>query len=157
MLIVPCFNCYTAVRVMGEPTHVGQLVGESSEFWPKGYRCVSCDKRCDGMAEVDVEGAVLQRMKVRELSAEEMLAAQHGLGTPDEMLCDGATVRELFKQPVKKIHGYDIKGTTRFCIDALELEDGTKVHLGSSPSGAVVYRISRPISYTQRALEEGNG
>jgi hypothetical protein len=83
-----------------------------------------------------------------------MLAAQSGLGTPEEMLCSGTTVRELLKQPVKKVHGYDLKGTTRFCLDALELEDGTKIHLGAGPSGAVVYRISRPFSYVQRALEE---
>lgn len=156
MLIVPCFACYTAVRVMGEPDAVFELVGEGSDFWPATYHCVLCGKRCDGMLESDVEVAALQKMKVRELSPEEMLAAQSGLGTPEEMLCSGTTVRELLKQPVKKVHGYDLKGTTRFCLDALELEDGTKIHLGAGPSGAVVYRISRPFSYAQRALEETN-
>ena len=154
MFIVPCTGCYTAVRVMGEPTKVSHLVGENSEYWPNGYTCVCCGSKCEGMHERDVEDAVLHRMKVRDLSAEEMIAAQEGLGTPDEMLCTGASVRELLQKPIKKVHGFDLPGTTRFCVDALELEDGTKIHFGSSPSGAVVYRISRPISYTERALGE---
>jgi hypothetical protein len=157
MIIIPCLNCYTAVRVMGEPDVVHSLVGNQSEFWPSKFTCISCGNSCEGMLESEVEAAVLFKMKVRELTAEEMYAAQHGLGTPDEMVCNGSMVRELFSKSVKKVHGYDITGTTRYCIDHLEFEDGTKLYLGASPSGAIVYRIARPISYTQKVLEESNG
>lgn len=157
MFVVPCNACYTAVRVMGEPDRVSAMIGKNSEYADRGYICVSCGSKCGGLEEDEIDLSLLQKMKLRDLSPEEMLAAQEGLGTPEEMLCTGATVRDLLKAPIKKVHGFDIPGTTRFCVDMLELEDGTKLHLGSSPSGAVVYRIVRPFSYTQKALEECGG
>lgn len=155
MLVVPCFSCYTAVRVMSAPDKVAELVGALSDYWPDKYVCIVCGKKCEGLPESDVETAVLQRMKVRDLSAEEFLAALEGFGLPEEMLCTGASVREVLQgRPIKLLHGRDLRGTTRFCIDSIELEDGTKIHFGASPMGAVVYRISRPISYTQNVLAE---
>ncbi len=158
MIIVPCFHCYTAVRVMGEPSHVTELVGVSSEFWPDKFRCVNCHHPCEGLAEEEVESSALERMKVRELSPEEMIAAQEGFGTPEEMLCSSGAVKELFENnKVKKVYGYDVAGTTRFIIDSLEFENGVRMFLAASPGGAVVFRISRPHSYTQKVLEEING
>lgn len=157
MIIVPCFNCYTAVRVMGESSRVAELVGEESDFWPDSFRCVSCGKRCEGLSEDQVEPEALARMKVKELGPEEMLAAQEGFGVPEEMLCTSGAVRELFAKKVKTVHGRDVRGTSRFIIDHIEFEDGVKMYLAASPSGAVVYRISRPHSYTEKVLEETSG
>jgi hypothetical protein len=128
---------------MGEPDRVASMIGKNSEYVERGYVCVSCGSKCGGLDEDEIDLAILQKMKVRDLSAEEMLAAQEGLGTPEEMLCTGSTVRDLLKGPIKRVHGFDIPGT--------------KLHLGSSPSGAVVYRIVKPFSYTQKALEACGG
>lgn len=158
MIIVPCFRCYTAVRVMGEITRVHDLVGESSEYWPDKFHCVNCHRPCEGLLEEEVDAAVLERMKVKELSPDEMLAAQEGFGTPEEMICSSGAVTELFeKNAVKKVHGYEPSGTTRFIIDCIEFENGVRMHLAASPGGAVVFRISRPYSYTKKVLEEING
>jgi hypothetical protein len=154
MLIVPCLECFTAVRVLGEPDRVNALVGENSDFWPDHYTCVSCGRGCEGILEIEATADALSRLKVRELTAEEYFAALMGLGTPDEMVCDGATVRELLQIPIKKVVGQDIRGTTRFCLTELELENGIRLFFGASAHGAIVYRIARPISYTQRVLEE---
>lgn len=153
MLFVPCLRCYNAVRVIGDVDSVTDMVGQGSIYWPDKYICVFCEKACEGMPEIDVDAGVISKMKVLELSPEEMLAAQAGLGIPDEMQCDAATVRELLKKPVKRVHGNTVPGTTRFCLTMLELEDGTRIFLGASAHGAVVYRISRAVSYTEKALE----
>ncbi len=154
MIIVPCLECYTAVRVLGEADRVHMLVGTKSEYWPDHYTCVACGRSCEGILEIEATADALSRMKMRELTAEEYYAALQGLGTPDEMVCDAVTVRELLRQPIKKVGGSTIAGTTRFCLTDIELESGVKLHFGASTHGAVVYRISRPISYTARALEE---
>lgn len=156
MILVTCPRCLTAVRVMGEPAEVDSLVGKNSEFWSDRYTCVSCGAaRCEGLPEGDIDPEDLPKLKIRELSPQEMYAAQMGLGTPDEMQCDAATVRSLLSgKPLKAVHGFTVPNTTRFCLTELETEDGTKLHLGASPHGAVVYRISRPFSYARNVLEE---
>lgn len=131
------------------------LVGRGSDYWPDKYVCITCGKACNGVDESSVSVAQLAKMKVRDLDPEQMLAALNGLGTPDEMLCDITTVRLLLQEKkIKKVHGYTVNGTTRTCVTSLELEDGTKLYCGSSVHGAIVYRITRPVSYTQKALEE---
>jgi hypothetical protein len=37
----------------------------------------------------------------------------------------------------------------RFFLDSIELPDGTKLHLGASPQGACIYRITKPHSYAR--------
>ena len=152
MLLVPCMHCFTAVRVMGEPQEVA-LVGEGSEFWPDKYVCVQCERPCEGIYEGDAEQSALEKMKLRELTAQEFYAALNGLGTPDEMHCDTVTVRELFSsKTVRRVHSKDVRGTTRSVIESIEFDDGTRLYLAAAPLGAVVYRITRPISYTQKVL-----
>lgn len=155
MLLVPCMNCFTSVRVMGDPAEVNSLVGQASDFWPNKYTCVTCNAPCEAIVESDADPNALRKMKVRELSAQELFAALNGLGTPDEMICDASTVREVFTRPIKKVHGNTVANTSRFLIEAIEFEDGTKIHLGASSHGALVYRITRPVSYTKSVLENG--
>jgi len=158
MLLVSCHHCLTIVRVMPDlnaQDDLISLVGEGSEFWPDKYKCISCDQPCVGMDEAAVDNATLMKMKVRDLKPREFFAALHGLGTPDEMVCDLPTVRELLiEKKIKQVRGYTVRGTTRTCLHELELEDGTRLYFGSSPQGALVFRIARPISYTQKVLEE---
>jgi hypothetical protein len=152
-MIIACLECYTALRILGETSELDALVGKDSEFWPDGYTCVACNKKCSSYAETDIEAGVLARMKIRDLTPQEAYAAQLGLGTPDEMVCDASTVRELFARPIKTVRGFTIPGTSRFCLTEILLEDGICLYFGASTHGAVVYRISRPTSYAQRVLE----
>lgn len=154
-MLVPCMNCYTTVRVIDDPTQVATLVGANSDFWPDKYTCVACGKPCEALFESEAEPSALEKMKVRDLTAAELFAALNGLGTPDEMQCDGATVRELLSRPIKDVRGRTLPNTTRFVIDHIELEDGTRMYFGAGSAGACVYRITRPVSYTQKALEHG--
>lgn len=151
-MLVPCLNCYTVVRVMDDVTTLAILVGNRSEYWPDKYTCVACGKNCTAISEGDAAPEALQRMKLRDLNAEEFLAALSGLGTPDEMICDAVTVTDLLAKKIKTVNGYNIPNTTRFLLESLELEDGTKLHFGAGALGACVYRITRPISYVAKAL-----
>lgn len=154
-MLVPCMKCYVAVRVIDNPTQTHLLVGRDSEFFPDKYDCLACGEKCEAISESDAEPAALARMKVKDLSAAEYYAALGGLGTPDEMNCDAATVNELLKRPIKKVHGRQLPNTQRFLLEIVELEDGTKLYFGAGAAGAVIYRIARPISYTEKVLNDG--
>ncbi len=151
-MLVPCMECCTVVRVIGDAATIAFLVGQNSEFFPDKYPCISCNKPCVAISESDAEPAALARMKQRDLEPEEYFAALNGLGTPDEMVCDAATVRELLSKPVKKVVGRTLPNTQRFLVESIEVEGGTKLYFGAGAAGAVIYRIVRPISYTERAL-----
>lgn len=153
-MLVPCLNCYATIRVIDEAEKIRVLVGQGSEFWPDKYPCLVCESPCEAIAESDAEPAAIARMKVRDLNAEELYAALMGLGTPDEMVCDAATVRELLTKPVTRIVGKDIPNTTRFLLEIIEVEGGTKLYFGAGAQGAVVYRIVRPVSYTKKVLND---
>ena len=154
MILVPCMQCYTVIRVLGDREEISSLVGPRSEFWPSKFTCVHCEAACEGILETEAEPGALAKMKVRDLSAHEFFVALHGNGLPDEIQCDAATVQELFQtKRVKKLQAQDIRGTTRCVLEFVEFEDGTKVFLGSSAPGAVVYRITRPISYAKKVLD----
>ncbi len=149
MILVPCLHCYTALRIRGMPEEVDPLVGRESEFWPDRYACVGCGRACSGVLEVEADPEAVRKMKVRELTPAEALAALHGLGTPDEMACDPETVREAFRKPIKRVSGRRIAGTQRFAIHFVEFEDGTRLYLAASGAEAAVYRIARPMKYAE--------
>ena len=152
MIVVTCPDCSLAIRVM--PTHAAQpaairelreLVGDKSEFWPNKFPCPRCEKECVGLSESLVDDRVYALLTLRDLTPAEAFAAFKGMGLPEEQRCSMAAVSELFKeQPVRKIIGSDVEGQERIVLDTIELWDGTKVHFGASPAGAVIYRIVRP-------------
>jgi hypothetical protein len=160
MIIVTCLPCELAIRVM--PTNIGQsstmreleeLVGQKSDFWPDKFPCPACGKHATGMREREADARVLALMTLRDVTPQEAFAAFNGLGFPDEQKCSLGEVEALLReQPVKKIIGSNVTGAQRTIIDSLELWDGTKVHFAAAAEGAVIYRITRPISYTRQAL-----
>ena len=162
MIVVACLPCSLAIRimplVMGDASSCAELdmlVGHSSEFWPDKYPCPSCTQPATGVDELDVDQRVLQVMRLHDLTPQEAFAAFLGMGLPEEQRCSMSVLQELLReQPVRKVIGTDVEGAERTVVDALELWDGTKVHFGAGSDGAVVYRIVRPISYTERVLRE---
>ena len=162
MIVVPCLPCSLAIRVMPVSVttpvairELRELVGDQSSFWPDKYPCPRCEKPCRGMPEETVDPKTLMVLELRDLTPIEAFAAFSGMGFPDEQRCSMATVRELFKeQPVRRLIGTDVEGQERIVLDSIELWDGTTVHLGASPAGAVVYRIVRPPTYATKVQDK---
>lgn len=152
-MIVFCDQCFTAVRVDDH----GGLTGVDSEYWPDKYTCCVCDGHARGMLEEEIPSYLLQKMHVRDMTDTELYAALNGMGPPEDMCCKALSVKELLLQhKVVDVKGFEPSGTERFIIDHLVLDNGDRIYLGASPLGAVVYRISRKVNYTQRVLEAGN-
>jgi hypothetical protein len=143
---------------VADPTSCDELdtlVGKKSSFWPKAYPCPLCAQPATGMHETEADPRVLRLMLVRDVTPQEAFAAFNGLGFPDEQVCGLAVVEDLLRsQPIRRVVGTDIPRSGRMVLDALELWDGTKLHLGAAAEGAIVYRIVRPHSYAAK-LEEG--
>lgn len=164
MIVVTCLHCTLAIRVM--PRRAGQqadvrelreLVGDQSDFWPNKFPCPHCSKPCVGLMEELVDERAYALLKLHDLTPVEAFAAFSGMGFPEEQQCSMATLQELFKeQPVRKIIGSDVEGQARAVLDTIELWDGTKIHFGASPAGAVVYRIVRPPSLAAK-VEDKSG
>lgn len=164
MIVVVCLPCELAIRVM--PANVAnhrsaqeldQLVGKASPFWPDQYPCPRCGKNARGFLEKMVDPKVLQALVLQEATPQEAFAAFHGMGFPDEQRCSLETVQELLLgTPVRRVIGKNVTGQERTIIDALELWDGTRVHFGAGAEGAVIYRITKPVSYAQKVLSETN-
>jgi hypothetical protein len=162
MIIVACTPCNLVIRVM--PTKAGdvscvreldQLVGRRSSFWPDQYPCPTCGVMAQGFDERTVQEALLAATACRELTPLEAYSAFNGFGFPDEQRCSLETVqRLLMSMPIKKVIGTDVRGSERTLIDALELQDGTKLHFAAGGDGAVIYRITHPTSYAAKVLEE---
>lgn len=160
-MITFCRQCFLIVRVIDDSERqIETLVGQRSDFYTipgLGYRCIECpDAKADFYLWDDyLAEDVLRKAHFRELSAEEYFRALMGVGTPDELRCDAATVCELFaSKRVKSVSVHDLRGSTRCELRRIEFEDGTVLHLGSSvTNGAIAFRITRPISYTRKVLD----
>ena len=149
MIVIHCPQCVMNFRLLEDDS----LVGTSSEFWPDKYTCPTCSSKCQGVHEAVVSNGA----PIRDIQPEELYAAMHGLGLPGEMLCDGDTVRAFLQSGVSRVVGFEVPGTTRFVIEQIVAKDGSRLYLGASPHGAVVYRITRKHNYTEKVLEKIDG
>jgi hypothetical protein len=155
MILILCSKCALAIRVMGDADEIRPLVGDRSEFWPDKYICPRCEERAVGCHELEASAADVERLRPRDLTPQEALAAFHGLGLPDEQLCNKALLESLLRQqPIRHIAARDIEGSRRCYLHHIELWDGTKIYLGAGSDGAVVYRIAHPHSYTEQVSHE---
>jgi hypothetical protein len=153
MILIICPKCRCGLRVTGEHEEVHSLVGQASDFWPNKFECYRCGKPAAGVMELEFESKL--PIDLIEVNPQEAFAAVQGFGLPSERMCDKLTLNELLEeQRVTKVVGKDIVGSQRVMVDYLELADGSRIYLGSSNEGAVVYKITRPHSYVE-ALKEG--
>ena len=158
MILVLCKACCLAVRVI--PTDVTKAtsarevtdcVGERSDFWPDRFKCPRCDAPARGFLENAVDPAVLSLMEVKDLTAMEAFAAFWGMGLPEHRQCSFEDLELLLREkPVRRLHGHSVSGSEAHVLESIELWDGTRVFLGASPEGAVVYRVRPPFSYANR-------
>lgn len=157
MIIIACKDCGTAVRVSGEPEELSHLLGEMNTDWyPDKYPCPTA--KCQGKAEFmeGIEPAAMSALTLHDLTPHEAFAAFHGLGLPGERDCGPTAVEKaLLEHRVVKVGCALVRGTNRTVIYHLELEGGTVLYLGSSPFGAVAYRLSNSESAVSRVDGQG--
>lgn len=161
MIVVVCLPCALAIRVLPARSaealsneELELLVGRKSEFWPDKYPCPRCEKPATGMREHEADPRVLLTIGIHDLTPQEAFAAFNGLGFPEEQSCTLPELQELLRaQPIRRVVGSNIPQSGRVVVDALELWDGTTVHLGAAVEGAIVYRIVRPQSYAAKLME----
>lgn len=149
MITIVCATCKHAICAVGEVSEVDLLIGQRSDFWPDKYKCWDCGKHMEGFLTPEISAAVLNELFIYELTAPETFAALMGLGLPQERVVETDTVLELFEKAGLKVQGKSYRGEQRYFIDVIEFPNGMKLHLGASPQGAAVYRITKPHSYAR--------
>jgi hypothetical protein len=158
MMLVICtsITCKTVTRLFaGSANELVSLVGEKSEWWPGGYRCPNCEKQASGVYEGRIDPNELKDFNVRELEAQDYFRFMMGVGLPEEQDCQLSVLIDTFKAgKVAKIAGHEIRGSKRYCVEWLEMEDGTRLYFGASSHGATVYRITKKMNFTEKALED---
>lgn len=91
-----------------------------------------------------------KKLDIVDVSPQEAYAAVNGLGMPVEKECSAAAVSQLLvEKRVVRVSASQIRGSHRCVLDFLELEDGTRVYIGSSAYGATVYRVAPKHSYVE--------
>lgn len=149
MISVVCTACNVALSVVGDVTEVDQLVGQRSEFWKDHYTCFRCNGGAEGFLTAEISAAALRELQVYNVTALEAFAAMNGLGIPEERNCCSDAIVPMFEALGIKVHGKEYRGMQRFFLNSIELPDGTTLHLGASPQGACIYRITKPHSYAR--------
>lgn len=143
-----CPSCGTVVRVFGEDADIDSIVGEQSQFWPNNYVCPKCGAASVAVRPNEVRPEMFTGIPgetLFELTVQDMLMLQCGLGLPDERVCSAEAVRELFRTGIKSVGCRQDTSGVRVLVDWIEVADGTRLFFGSSPSGAIVHRIRKPL------------
>ena len=148
MILYPCTNCGKAFRVIGETAEIYPLIGPESETWPN-FPCPVCEANVIACMEDELDPAAVVQLAPREITAVELYAAQQGMGLPEEKDCSRRVVLDAFKKGVKQVVGYQLKGTSRFVLTQLQFEDGTRMFLAASSYGALIYRMTSPVTAAQ--------
>lgn len=148
MIFVACSNdacMFTARILVAEAGEADLLVGPSSDWFPDKYPCPVCGERCVISASIDAGRRFV------DLSVREAFMAFAGAGLPSEQECSATAVRALLEgAQISKAHTRHISGSNRCCLDRIELQDGTIIHIGASALGASVYRVQRPEKYADK-------
>jgi hypothetical protein len=156
MITLACLKCQVALRLSGEFDEMDFLVGMKSDWYPDRYPCPTGG--CGGtMTLTDTIASVdLEKLRVHDLNPQEAFQAMHGMGLPKERECSAELVlKTLVGHLVTSVDIQDLRGSNRSVIHSLTLENGVRLYLGSSPFGAVVYRVAPPRSHVQELEQNG--
>lgn len=142
MIVVACLPCARGFRVKGPET--APLLGPESDLWPDGFTCPACGKGARGYLENEISEAMYRLLEMRDLTPVEGFSTLvAGVGLPEDRECKKDIIETLLKDYAIKVVGQDVPNTSRFNIDFMELQDGTRLYFGSSGHGAIIYRVSR--------------
>lgn len=151
MIYIVCRECKAGLRI--SPDALGELealFGEGSDYYPNRYPCFRCERSIAQFVPA-VDSAALVSLELFDVNPKEAFAAMNGLGLPGEQECSAAAVSALFMGcPGVSVKTRHIRNSHRCIIEYIELKDGTKIYLGSSALGAIVYRVSKPHSYAEQ-------
>lgn len=153
MITIACSNCNHALRVNGEVRDVDSLVGQGSEYWPDKYPCYHCGGMALGFLTPEVSVLAMQSLTVVDVNPEEAFAALNGLGIPAERTCCEEVILPFFEAVGIQVKGKQLRGQTRYILEELTFPDGTRMQIGPSPQGAVIYRLVRKHSYVSAVAE----
>lgn len=134
-----------AVRVVGDPAEIEDLLGENSPN--RDMPCPECKDRLYYVASMGPEVLEELREVLRELTPMEAHLALNGVGFPEERDCVAEIVRAVMRQSIRSVDVKTIRGTTKCEISSITMEDGTTVFLGG---GAIVYRIRKPHPFVSK-------
>lgn len=155
MITLACLTCHLALRTSGDFNEVEHLIGSKCDWYPNRYPCPRSG--CNGRMTLSdvIESKSLSLLEVHELSPQECFQALNGLGLPKERSCTEADVfRAMVNQKVLSIDMRSVSNTARAVIHSILLENGNRIYFGSSPQGAMVYRIAPPRSVVQELFDE---
>lgn len=147
MIYVVCQSCQQGLRISpGKHGEAEALFGHGECF-----SCWECGKDTETLTAADP--AALALSDIVDVSPEEAYAALNGLGLPRERECSAQAVTELLtSQRVVAVSARQIRNSHRCIVQQLELEDGTRIYLGSSAYGATVYRVAPKHSYVEASI-----
>jgi hypothetical protein len=155
MITLACLECRLALMINGEHDEVDYLIGMKSDWYPDRYPCPRSG--CKGtMTLTDtIASTDLQNLEVHHLNPQEAFQALHGMGLPEERRCNESMVElTLVGQTIKSVELQNLNGSNRTILHSFTLDSGIRVYIGSSPFGALVYRMAPPSSAVQRLTEE---
>jgi len=147
--MLACDACLTVIRVFGDAEVIDNLIIGHSK-WTAGWPCVSdnCHEFMRRVTDTEEVSGVFAAadstlLHVNELSPEDAFSALCGLGLPEEIGTQPEVIRALLlSNKVRDIQNWQA-ASGRTVLDWLELENGVRIHLASSPAGPVVYKITR--------------
>lgn len=155
MITLACLKCRLALRLAGETLEMDYLVGMRSEWYPDRYPCPTSGCGSTMTLTDTISSLDLELLNIHDLSPQETFQALHGMGLPKERQCNAELVlQSLIGRTVQSVDIQDLRGANRSVVHSLTLDDGTRVYLGASPHGAVVYRVAPPRSHVQE-LDNG--
>lgn len=161
MMLVVCasVSCKTVTRIYASSvSELTGLVGERSEWWPSRYKCPSCEGQATAVYEGRVDPNEFQGFDIRSLEAADFFRFMMGVGLPEEMECQLEVLVEIFKAgKVAKLAGHPVRGSKHFCMDWMEMEDGTRLYFGASSHGATIFRITKKTNFAEREAGDDTG
>ena len=154
MILVVCRSCGKGLRI--SPGHVSDdmsqafaMFGPGSDMYPDRFPCFSCEGKAELVMHAD--SMAVSALELHDVTPDEAVAAFHGLGLPEEQECSAAAVNgKLVNAQITKVQVRQIRNSHRSVLDWIQLSDGTRLYLGASSHGAVVYRISTIQKYAER-------
>lgn len=150
MIHVVCEECKAGLRI--SPGAPGEVEGLFESWHPDEYPCFRCGKTAKFVERID--SLALPTIDLHDVTPHEAFLAMNGLGIPAERECGPELVARTFlEKRVKRVSTRFIKNSHRSVVDHLEFEDGTRLFLGASAHGAIVYRISPPHSYVKESAD----
>jgi hypothetical protein len=155
MITLACLTCRLALRLSGDDREMDYLVGIRSDWYPDRYPCPR--SACEGkMVLTDtIASTDLENLEFHSLNAVEAFQALNGMGLPPERACNAEKVGEAMRGgTIVAMELQDLSGFNRTVLYSLTLDNGIRIYFGSSPEGAVVYRIAHPYSYVKE-LSDG--